>query len=369
MSKRVNGSVLSGLPLLVLLLLVLTTSCGRGGNWTLPDDEHLLKLTASYDTLPFTYYFSHIDYVTLETSEESLIYVVDKVIAGDSLIYLLDEMTRSILLFSAEGRFIARYVDLYGRRLNDFDVAGCGAVFALLNNRILVELDKDLNLLSEARVPFLANSLIALSSDRVLFYTDFFPGSQTEQGEESDLIIYNTRGGRVTPVLNTSPRAPVASLQFGRQLYRSDKLIFSNPLTSELLYFTETGFSGVKRVDFTEIAGRDSGIISHYYWTDAAYVKGNLLRIEASAVTDDGFVGADLLYDFEEERMVTALKKDYDGFFGLLPVRGVFPGGFISAVHTDYINRNSRRLGRPAPSPLDNLEPGSNPVLLFYHLK
>ena len=80
---------------------------------------------------------SHIDYIQLESIQESLISHIEKIQIKDDKIYVLDDMKRSIMVFDTSGKFI-RQLGSTGRGPGEYimpaDFALCDSVILIRDN-------------------------------------------------------------------------------------------------------------------------------------------------------------------------------------------------------------------------------------------
>ncbi len=104
------------IPLVILIVSLVSVSCndntsankGKANNVKSDLFAHVLRLPATgEDTLKASYFADTIIYVPLETNEESLIRMIEKIWVNDSLVLIYCEQA-GILLFRHNGQFIRK---------------------------------------------------------------------------------------------------------------------------------------------------------------------------------------------------------------------------------------------------------------------
>lgn len=368
MEERVKtGLIIAVFTLLILLFSLSCNSITGNGEWDLPVTRDTITITAETDTALLSDYYSKVEYLQLESNDASLFSTADKVITTDSLIYVYDAMSETVILFSDKGEFINRYWDRFDRRINDFDVTSEGEVLALLNNRIVVKLDWQLNPISDTRLSFLATSLIHVNDDKVLFFTDFFPGQQSEEAAGYHLMLYDIEKGRGNGVLPVSYQSDEGRIRIGKSLYRSDYRLFVIPYSDVLVFFTREGIASALKVDYSALINREGKDKPEMAWITNVYRKENILRFEFAVINDGFVVKKDILYDISNGRLVGELINDYNGFLGLTSVNGTFSKGFTGVLYPSLLEKYSKETGETMPEELRNIPIGSNPVIVFYY--
>ena len=155
-------------------------------NINIPDDF----ITLSADTI-----FSSVDYIPLETTEECVMYEIDKLRIYENEFYLLDKKQKVILVFDKNGRFM-RKLDKKGKgpdeylSLDDFFIHN-SLIYILSNSmqKILIydtffHLKKTFNTGTYA-------SNIDFFGDKIFLYSNF------SSLQEKNIYVYNMETGKL----------------------------------------------------------------------------------------------------------------------------------------------------------------------------
>ncbi len=360
----------------LILLIVIAVACtktNKGLNY--PDIGNISEFVIKYNPewLLFSEFLGRVEYVRLETNTESLIASVDKVIASDEAIYILDLVQHSITCFGIDGRYIARFYQ-QGRgpgeylEINDIDIIN-SQLIALLDNQRLVTLDGKLAIEKTESIPFRAAGLLAIDNSRIIFFTDQFSGELKEGSNEfNQLIEYDVKSRRAIPLLRKES-AITSYIRCERSLYRSDDLSFSLPNKSTILSLGPGGIEGglVLILDKYREPNNEDTEASVIMVRDV-FRKGNYLSFNWSSLQDGRFNYNSAILDIEAGNSYNRIKDDID-LLGMVPIKGTFRDGFIGYLNPQMVSQlisiKPEVLRRLA---LDNTIL-DNPTIVFYHVK
>ena len=119
--------------------------------------------------------FSRIDILTLETTENSLIGSIDKIVPVEDTFFLQDNKSNSIVLFNRSGNFLKR-IWRQGRgpgeyiKLDDFTITRTGTIIILDGqSRKLIFLDKEGTYLTQQELPIYVDALECINDSLIVF--------------------------------------------------------------------------------------------------------------------------------------------------------------------------------------------------------
>ena len=93
---------------IIFFLLLLLTSCGREKRYTVESVAHTIIVdeTIINTKQKASDVFSEVTIVPLETTDDCLIGQIDKIVVVGDTVFLLDDQSKSILLFDRKGKFL-----------------------------------------------------------------------------------------------------------------------------------------------------------------------------------------------------------------------------------------------------------------------
>ena len=156
------------------LLFLMICSCGQTGDNAL-NIIILDHFASSPQKINIDEIAAHIDYIQLETTPSSLIARIEKIQTKEDKIYILDAMTRSILVFDISGKFIRR-IATKGRGPGEYISI---TDFALCDSVILVRDGGQAKVILYDSLGRLIAETYTISNyiDRVAFYKGMAVGS------------------------------------------------------------------------------------------------------------------------------------------------------------------------------------------------
>ena len=157
-----------------------TTVNEVNNNYKIKPVEVKLENDTSYQA-DFKSHLSNIEVISLESSEQCFISRIEKVYYTNGFIYVLDEATNNLFLFSSTGKFIRKigergtgpgeYIDIADFEINPSN----GNVLILaIEKQSLLEFDRKGVFLGAIKLPFLSYRFSFLNSSRLLFFNGYF---------------------------------------------------------------------------------------------------------------------------------------------------------------------------------------------------
>jgi hypothetical protein len=188
-------------PIGLLLLSLTLFSCQSPSEKAAPTSARVVDIeTLSSDTIRAT----DLRFVPLESTEESLVSNADKLFFVQDTYYVMDQQGKSILLFSATGKFLSK-INRVGRgpgeyvHLTDVDVTGDGRIWVYdMMTQKIVRYSRKGALLDEFHSGKLCLGMAASSSNDSIVYLSHL----VEQGHvTTDLAKYNLYTREFTEIL------------------------------------------------------------------------------------------------------------------------------------------------------------------------
>ena len=149
-------NIKESIPLLVLTLVLVSCGTqkndGEGDGILIPLNEH------TTDTIHIPDWMEPIEVVALETTDESLLTYVDKIIEYEKRYYVLDKVQKRVFVFDGKGRYLQQ-IGKVGNgpgeyaRLHDFSVdKETGILYFMTGPTELYVYDKDGNFLQKKEI-------------------------------------------------------------------------------------------------------------------------------------------------------------------------------------------------------------------------
>lgn len=351
---------------------------------------NLIEIPDTIPRQPNSKIFSRVEYIKLESSERSQIGIISKALIDDDRIYILDNIQKCLLCFSVDGRYISRY-EKPGRgpgeykTIHDFDILPNNKGIALLADydRILF-LDRDLEFQKDQRNSFKSSSLASLTQDIFSFYTAQWEGIVNgDTTNQYNLIISNVKTKESTGLFadQLSKR-----LRFGSEIvfYRSDALIYINPLHYNGYFVSESGVDSIWHFDFNSRNFNDKELNSLKTSKDRhdmlaanpgkvggirnVYLKDNLMSFEAlvSRGASQSIISRQYFYNFSSKEIYGGLDNDLSDLKMLGFFLGIFNEGFFSQIPAQLLKLPGTI---EVPEYLKDIEITDNPIIAFYYVK
>lgn len=249
------------------LILALSTAlfalCGCKETFSGKESEGsiVVDITQPEKNLKMSDLFSDIKYVKLETTKESLIKYIKKVLNLDGKLLVVDGDMNSLLLFDKDGRFMKKIagqgkgpgeyayltsatVDKGGKRLfvlDDF-------------SHNLFTYDFEGNYLEGRKLDFRATDLEYLGDDKLVFYCGYMKNDNyVKEDARPSLIVYDLKQSVVTPcqyVSNKVAGHEMASPSKAISSCGDGKVWCALNLTNEFLVINKEGIEHTFTLDF-----------------------------------------------------------------------------------------------------------------------
>ena len=150
--------------------------------------------------------FKNFDFVKLETTPESLLSDVSKILVGEDRLYVLPVMDPRVFIFSKEGKYINSLKKGEGpgeiRFVYDMDVHE-GNLYVYDNYRTIRKYDKDGNYLEDVYTQDSYNLLMKMEQDQILLFDPYFNARQehllTVVGKDTTLHYFPKRKEMKSP--------------------------------------------------------------------------------------------------------------------------------------------------------------------------
>ena len=161
----------------VSILILLMVSCGREKISTIVNAENIVTVNEKdFNTKrKASDVFSEITLVPLETSDNSLMGEINKIVPVGDIIYLQDNKDKSIVLFDRDGKFIKK-IRRHGRgpgeyiTLSDFTVTRTGKIIILDDgSKKLIFLDTDGTYVMQQELPVYVDALECINDSLIVF--------------------------------------------------------------------------------------------------------------------------------------------------------------------------------------------------------
>lgn len=249
------------------LILALSTAlfalCGCKETSSVKESEGsiVVDITQPEKNLKMSDLFSDIKYVKLETTSESLIKYINRVLDLDGNLLVVDKDNQSLLLFDGDGRFIKKVagqgkgpneyakmydaaVDKKGRRLFVLDAYA----------RSVLIYDYEGKRLESKKFDFWAQELDYIGGDKVVLYSGYtMPNGYVKDNAYPSFYVYDLKGGTITPyqyISNEIKPEEVASPASALASSGNGRAYCLNDMTHEIDVMNEEGLERTLTLDF-----------------------------------------------------------------------------------------------------------------------
>ena len=252
--------------LILSLGMALLALCGCKETSSVKESEGriVVDITQPEKNLKMSDLFSDIKYVKLETTSESLIQRIDKVVDLDGNLLVTDRDNQSLLLFGKDGRFIKKIagrgkgpgeyskmydaaVDKEGKRLFVLDAYA---------QSVLIY-DFDGKCLDSKKFGFWAQELEYIGDDKVLLYCGYaiMSNGYVKENAYPTFFVFGLKDGTITPfqyISNEIKPDEVASPASALASSGNGRAYCFNDLTHEIDVMNEEGVERTLTLDFGE---------------------------------------------------------------------------------------------------------------------
>ena len=251
--------------MILSLGIALFALCGCKETSSVKESEGriVVDITQPEKNLKMSDLFSDIKYVKLETTSESLIQYINRVVDLDGNLLVADRDNQSLLLFGKDGRFIKKIVgqgkgpgeyskmydvavDKEGRRLFVLDAYA---------QSVLIY-DFDGKCLDSKKFGFWAQELEYVGGDKVALYSGYaIHGDYVKENAQPTFFVFDLKDGTITPfqyINNEIKPSEVASPASALASSGNGRTYCLNDLTHEIDVMNEEGLERTLTLDFGE---------------------------------------------------------------------------------------------------------------------
>ena len=252
--------------LILSIGIALFALCGCKETSSVKESEGriVVDITQPEKNLKMSDLFSDIKYVKLETTSESLIQRIDKVVDLDGNLLVTDRDNQSLLLFGKDGRFIKKiagrgkgpgeYSKMYDAAVDKED----RRLFVLdaYAQSVLIY-DFDGKCLDSKKFGFWAQELEYIGDDKVLLYCGYaiMSNGYVKENAYPTFFVFGLKDGTITPfqyISNEIKPDEVASPASALASSGNGRAYCFNDLTHEIDVMNEEGVERTLTLDFGE---------------------------------------------------------------------------------------------------------------------
>jgi hypothetical protein len=201
------------------------------------------------EKVPLSSYGKSIKYIPLETTKESLIRKIDKLIITDKYILVSDFF--NLFAFKADGKFSKKIsrsgnsYDEYTNYVNEILYNEANNSFYLITQGKMLLFDSELNYYKYINIDFESFCAVTNRLNRFVFYTGKNIKFEHEKGDLYNIIETDTSINVINKYINHSPRIrPEKGGALGiseRPLYIYNNAVYFNEFGSDTLVFVDKG--------------------------------------------------------------------------------------------------------------------------------
>ena len=244
------------------IALFVLCGCKEKAPVTVGEGSIVVDITQPEKNLKMSDLFSDIKYVKLETTSESLIQYINRVLDLDGNLLVVDRDNQSLLLFGKDGRFIKKIagqgkgpgeylrmydaaVDKEGRRLFVLDAYA---------QSVLIY-DFDGKCLDSKKFGFWAQELKYIGDDKIALYAGYAPNGYVKENARPTFFVFDLKDGNVAPyqyVSNDIRPEELASPASALATDANGRAYCFNSLTHEIDVINKEGLQRTLTLDFGE---------------------------------------------------------------------------------------------------------------------
>lgn len=251
--------------LILFLGIALLALCGCKETSSVKESEGriVVDITQPEKNLKMSDLFFDIKYVKLETTSESLIQYINRVLDFDGNLLVVDRDNQSLLLFDKDGRFIKKiagrgkgpgeYSKMYDAAVDKED----RRLFVLdaYAQSVLIY-DFDGKCLDSKKFGFWAQELEYIGGDKVALYSGYAIHSDyVKENAQPTFFVFDLKDGTITPfqyISNEIKPDEVASPASALASSGNGRAYCFNDLTHEIDVMNEEGLERTLTLDFGE---------------------------------------------------------------------------------------------------------------------
>ncbi|GHT49438.1 6-bladed beta-propeller [Bacteroidia bacterium] len=369
---------------LLILSLLIFGGCQKFKSKEIGDSGiHIKVISENYQKeINYSTLFDTMKSVKLETNDESLIGMIDKIRLAENRFFILDRLQKTLLVFSDTGKFLWK-INNKGNgpgeysAIIDFDLNN-DKLYLFDPNRNVLEYDLSGNFIKNYPLKRFGTS-IAVKDAYFYLYTCNYP---TDEGNYQ-LLIMDDYGRNLKTGVSAIPKNLIEvckSFNFGNTFYPfEDEIRFFTPFSTKIYSIDKDSLFVKYNIDFGEF-----NIPENYFdnYTAEDVAESKYAYGFNSFWETDAFFFFDItinknfqsvLYSKQEKKLTYGIF--YDDLAFCFPtfsiVNDTFAVGFRSAndLHAEYYNSKEKREGSLLEKVVSEINPDDNPVIFLYHFK
>jgi hypothetical protein len=373
--------------ILFIAFLLIFGGCKQNKSQETDDSGINIKVGSEnyLDQVNYSSIFDKVEYVKLETTEESLIGSISKIMYAKNQFFILDKQQRALLVFSDTGKFLWK-INKQGngpgeyRTITDFDLNNDKLFLFDISSKVL-EYDLSGNFVKDYPMRKYGQS-IAVNDPFFYLYTCNQP---TEEGKYQVLIMDDYGQGIKTGVSAIPKNQGYECLIYepgGNIFYHfEDEIRFSEPFSTKIQSITKDNQCYTKyNIDFGELNTPENFDHQTHDIKTTSYAYGLKLLLESDAffffnihIKDKILTG---VYSKKENKLLLANRFHDNIAFcwpNILTTNGDFAVGFQFAIdlHIEYnfLKKEGKEKNTLMEKVVSEIDPDDNPVIFLYHFK
>ena len=331
--------------------------------------------------------------VTLETTDESLVDGIDKIITTDDYIYILDKFKGGgIIIFTAEGKFVKRLSHGQGpgelQRLYDIDYNFDTEELIAFQHSFFLFFDKEGNYLRQERLPINFYNFIAV--DNGYIFKAIPKQDNTHLNEKENYAFLFTKTDFSLESVAISQTKDIKALGAYYYIYKNDSLISLTGHFSDSIYkydakkdklYTEFVLDYDKKLPKKYIYGDDDSVFERYSQNNDCYFNiGEYLETFSQNVffLRNHYNGSSLNIIYRDKRTgnmiggaIASFNRSEIPIFGF-PI-AVAGDNFVSLYTPDAndytVLKNSKYISEADKEKIKQFKDDDNPILVYFSLK
>ena len=330
--------------------------------------------------------------VALETTEESLVDGILKIIITDNYIYIFDRFKRGgIIIFTAEGKFVKRFSHGQGpgelQRLYDIDYNFDTKELIAFQHSFFLFFDKEGNYLRQERLPINFYNFIAV--DNGYIFKAIPKQGNTHLNEKKNYAFLFTKTDFSLESVAISQTKDIKALSAYYYIYKNDSLISLTGHFSDSIYkydakkdklYTKFVLDYDKKLPKKYIYGDDYSVFERYSQNNDCYFNiGDYLETFSQNVFFlQNYYNGYRNIIFRDKRTgnmiggaITSFNRSEIPFFGF-PI-AVAGDNFVSLYTPDAndyaVLKNSKYISEADKEKIKQFKDDDNPILLYFTLK
>lgn len=202
--------------------------------------------------------------IPLEATSDSYLIQIEKIIEHENKLFVLDELTNRLLVFSNNGKYLYA-VGKKGSGPGEFQnivdfslhIDEQELVALDIEKRALLKFDIHGNFIKEVRLPF-QGYRFSIHHDKMAFYTGYF------NEDNSNLIITDLNGRILDRLFIFEPNRQLMKFNFtGGITSNKNGFLYSDAASNSIYQVEDTGIALKYRVDFGQQMWQEEDLMKH----------------------------------------------------------------------------------------------------------